>query len=73
MPHPPTTYAELKRSLRKRGSSLTQIAARLKVSLTHVVRVANGERKSPRVQDAIAEALGTQPEKLFPNRFRDAA
>lgn len=59
----------LKFKLRSVGSSLTDISNRLGVSQSTVTVVCQGYRRSHRIQTAIAERLGTTPQRLFPDRY----
>lgn len=59
----------LKCRLRLTGSSMAKIARLLGVSQSSVTVVSQGYRRSHRVQQEIAEQLGTTPEELFPDRY----
>lgn len=59
--------------LRMAGSSLSIIARDLGVKPTTVTSVSQGLRRSRRIESAIAAALGTQPEKLWPDRYVSVA
>ena len=52
--------------LRARGRALKEFADRFGVSLGHVSRVVSGERRSPRLERAIARSLGLAMEEAFP-------
>jgi Ner family transcriptional regulator len=74
MPKLPEDYNGLRRGLRERGTSLSKIAGELDLTLPHVMLVARGDRRSPRVEHAIAQKFGVAPEALFPARYpRQAA
>lgn len=60
-----------KAALRRRRGSLTAIAERLGVSLGHVSRVVSGERRSPRLERAIARSLGMSLRQAFPEWYSD--
>ncbi|MFB2594857.1 transcriptional regulator [Paracoccus sp. p4-l81] len=67
-----TTYPEhekLKMELRLRGSSMTQIAADVGVQPGSVTAVSQGIRRSRKIEAALAAAVGTTPEILFPCRY----
>ena len=55
--------------LRAEGSSLASIARELGVLQSSVTVVSQGYRRSHRIQTAIAVALGTTPQTLFPYRY----
>lgn len=48
--------------------SLSEIARRLDIKPGSVTAVSQGYRRSRRVEQALAVALGTTPEELFPDR-----
>ncbi|MDE9451518.1 helix-turn-helix domain-containing protein [Aliiroseovarius sp. Z3] len=58
----------LKFRLRQRQLSFAQIARALGITPGSVTAVSQGHRRSQRVERALAEALGTTPEALFPER-----
>lgn len=64
-------HEDVKQRLRLAGSSLTEIAQRLGVLQSTVTVVSQGYRKSHRIQDAIAQKLGTTPQQLFPDRYAE--
>lgn len=47
---------------------MSQIAKRLDIAAGSVTAVSQGHRRSRRVERALAEALETTPEELFPER-----
>ncbi|MBM1817856.1 helix-turn-helix domain-containing protein [Pseudosulfitobacter pseudonitzschiae] len=61
-------HEEIKYRLRQRGVSLVQIARDLEISAGSVTAVSQGHRRSRRVEQALADALETTPEELFPDR-----
>ena len=63
-------HERLKAELRIRGTSLAQIARDLGVSETSMSLVGRGKHRSRRIERAIAEALGTSPEELYPERYK---
>lgn len=58
----------LKFKLREKGLSFTQTAAALGILPGSVTAVSQGYRRSRRVEQALADALETTPEELFPDR-----
>ena len=56
---------ERKVALLRKGISMSDIARQLDVTPQHVSMVVNGERRSPRVEDAIAAALDIPLHELF--------
>ena len=63
------THQRLKAELRIRGTSLAQIARDLGVSGTSMSLVGLGKHRSRRIERAIAQALDTDPEQLWPDRY----
>jgi len=61
----PLTYRERKAALVLKGVSLSDIARELGVSQQHVSQVVAGARRSPRVEEAVARAIGQSPEWIF--------
>ncbi|WP_225972790.1 helix-turn-helix domain-containing protein [Paracoccus jeotgali] len=62
-------HERLKMELRLRGTSISGIAARIGVLPASVTLASQGLRRSRRIEEALAEALGTTPERLFPDRY----
>lgn len=59
----------VKMRLRLAGSSLAQIARELRVTPTTVTIVSQGQRRSHRIEQAIATKLGTTAATLWPDRY----
>jgi len=55
----------LKAALRIRGTSMAQVAREIGVSQPWMSLVVKGVYRSETVERALADALGTTPEKLF--------
>ena len=64
-------HERIKMRLRLAGSSLAQVARELGVQPTTVTSVCQGQRRSRRIEDRIAETLRTTPAKLWPDRYPD--
>ncbi len=64
-------HERLKAELRIRGTSLAQIGRDLGISGTSMSLGGLGKHRSKRIERAIAEALGTTPEELYPERYRE--
>lgn len=64
-------HERIKMRLRLAGTSLAQIARDLGVRSTTVASVSRGTSHSRRIEATIARALGTGPEKLWPDRYPD--
>lgn len=64
----PLTPLDRKVALLRKRMTMSEIARRLKppVSPNHVSKVVAGERRSPRVEAAIAEAIGLPVGRVFP-------
>ena len=62
-------HEKLKMELRLRGSSMSQIAANVGVQPGSVTAVSQGIRRSRKIESALATAIGTTPETLFPSRY----
>lgn len=62
-------HERLKAELRIRGTSLAQISRELGVSDTLLTLVGKGSHRSRRIERALAEAVGSTPEALFPGRY----
>lgn len=65
-------HQRLKAELKANGYSISRIANDLGVTVTTVIIVSQGHRKSARVQAAIAEALNRKPEEIWPDRYETA-
>lgn len=63
-------HERLKAELRIRGSSLAQISRDLGVSDSALSLVGKGYHRSRRIEKALADAVGSTPEALFPDRYR---
>lgn len=59
----------VKMRLRLAGSSLAEIARELSVTPTTVTIVSQGQRRSRRIEQAIAAKLGTTAALLWPERY----
>lgn len=69
-----TFYARrelIKSRLRIIGSSFTKIARSLEVSVSSVSLVASGKHRSKRIEEAICQALGEQPEDIWPEKYSE--
>jgi len=64
-------HTQIKYALNMRGSSLAQVANFLGLSQSTVTQVSQGRGRSRRVESALASALGTTPEQLFPDRYNN--
>lgn len=62
-------HEKIKFLLRANGLSLAKIARSLNLSQSTVTQVSQGRHRSMRVEGAIAAALHTTPEQLYPNRY----
>jgi len=60
-------WSDVKARLEKKGSSLSMIARRLKISPQAVAIVRDKVR--PRIQTEIAKELSTKPSVLWPSRY----
>lgn len=70
------TALQRKAALVGRGVSITSIAAGAGVTPQHVSQVMNCEktyRRSPRIEAAIADAIGKPVSKVFPKATQGAA
>lgn len=59
----------IKRRLRAKGITFTQIAEELGITSVAITRVCQGHGRSERVECAIARKLGTAPHELWPDRY----
>ena len=62
-------HERIKLQLRKRGTSLAEVARELSVAKTTVTSVSQGYRRSRRIEAAIAAKLGRTPQQLWPGRY----
>ena len=62
-------HVHIKHALNLKGSSLADIARTLNISQGSVSQVSLGRSRSKRVESALASALETTPEQLFPDRY----
>lgn len=60
-------HERLKTELRRRGTSLNQVAKKLGVTSAAVSFVGLRKNRSVRIEKALADALDTTPELLFPD------
>ncbi|WP_420709766.1 helix-turn-helix domain-containing protein [Brevundimonas sp. SL130] len=63
-------HAKIKNALNLKGMSLSDIARSLDVSPSSVSIVSRGFRRSKRIEQAIADALGQAPQTVWPDRYR---
>lgn len=68
MPGNVQRHEDIKGALRLRGKCLSDIARELSVAPTTVTIVSKGQRRSRRIEDALAAALGMEHEVLWPER-----
>jgi Ner family transcriptional regulator len=61
----PMKPVEIKVELLRKGVTLQAIANDLSVSQPHVSQVVWGKRRSVRVEEAVAKAIGKPVEKVF--------
>lgn len=64
-------HERIKGALVLRGLSLKALAAELGVVPTAVSLVSQGKGRSRRIEAAIASAVGSTPEKIWPDRYQD--
>lgn len=69
----PMTLLDRKAELVRRGTGVQHIASRLGLTYQHVRAVLREERRSPRVEAAIAEAIGQPVDEVFPVAATSAA
>lgn len=64
----PLTPVDRKIALIRKGVRMSEIAKRLDppVSVNHVSKVVAGDRRSPRIEEAIADAIGLPLRRVFP-------
>lgn len=63
-------HAKIKGALNLKGTSLSEIARALGVTPSSVSIVSRGYRRSRRIEQAIADALGETPQAVWPDRYR---
>lgn len=61
----PMTPKQRKVALLEADASMSDIARKLEVTPGHVSQVVSGDRRSPRVEAAVAEAIGRTAEEVF--------
>lgn len=64
-------HERLKAELRIRGTSLAQISRDLGVSDSALTLVGKGFHRSLRIERALADAVGSTPQALFPDRYEE--
>lgn len=64
-------HANIKGALSLKGVTLSDIARSLDVTPSSVSIVSRGFRRSRRIEQAIADALGETPQVVWPDRYRD--
>ncbi len=69
MPRSNRQHERLKAQLAKRDLTLSDIARQLQVAPSSVTIVSQGLRRSRRIELALATAVGSTPEKLWPGRY----
>ncbi len=62
-------HERLKAELRIRGTSLAQISRDLGVTDSALSLIGKGFHRSRRIEKALADAVGSTPEALFPDRY----
>lgn len=60
----------LKAKLRRAGTNFSAVARELGITPASVSLVSQGLRRSRPVQQALAEKLGTTPEQIWPERYK---
>jgi transcriptional regulator with XRE-family HTH domain len=61
----PMTPKQRKIALIEADANMSEIARKLAVTPSHVSQVVRGDRRSPRVEAAIAEAIGSTADEVF--------
>lgn len=59
----------IKGMLQLKGTSISEVARSLGVAPTTVTVVSKGGRRSKRIEAALAEAIGSTPEVVWPERY----
>ncbi|TRD15528.1 helix-turn-helix domain-containing protein [Palleronia caenipelagi] len=62
-------HKRIQKGLRARGMSMAQLSRDLEVTQGSMSLVSRGLHRSKRIEKAIADALETTPEQLFPDRY----
>ncbi len=63
-------HSQIKAALAAHGSGISALARHLSVAPSTITLVSQGYRRSHRIEKAIAEKLGTTPEKIWPERYK---
>ena len=63
------TPLEIKIEMLRAGVTQAEIARRLGVTKPSVCQAVNGVRASDRIQREIADAIGMDPARVFPDRY----
>ena len=66
-------HQQIRAALALRGITLSAIARDLDVKPTTMTIVSKGYRRSRRIEQAIAAALGTSPAQIWPERYPQIA
>lgn len=66
-------HKRIRAALALKGITLTSIARKLDVKPTTITIVSKGYRRSKRIEQAIADAIGTSPAALWPSRYPAAS
>jgi len=62
-------HQRIRAALALKGITLSAIARELDVKPTTITIVSKGYRRSRRIEQAIADALGCTPSQIWPNRY----
>lgn len=62
-------HADIRKRLSAVGLSISALAREVGVAPETITIVSQGYRRSRRVESELASALGTTPERLFPERY----
>ena len=62
-------HARIKAALALRGITLSSIAKDLRVKPTTVTIVSKGHRRSRRIEEALATAVGSTAAQIWPDRY----
>ena len=63
-------HAQIKSALALKGLTLSSVARALGVAPGTVSIVSRGFRRSRRIESALATAVGSTPEKVWPERYQ---